>query len=194
MGGTETNWKHFWPGLLNQYAQVLTMSAICLNDAARARTQQVALSLLFTVLDVSRGVQTPALRVWLILLLWGQSQSLDLVPNRNCKEPWTSLQNQHFKTSEGLSLEQFKECLHFHWAGKEKWECKNPGASETWLGVMLGIRTGHPFCCRLADRDPVQNVSPVDLSSSRPDVIHVSVRADRLLSGCFLSLFIVLEV
>lgn len=41
----------------------------------------------------------------------------------------------------------------------------------------------------------MQNVSRVvDLSSPRPDVIHVSVRGDRLLSGCFLSLFIVLEV
>lgn len=54
---------------------------------------------------------------------------------------------------------------------------------------------GHPFSCRLADRDPVQNVSRrVDLSSSRLDVIHVCVRGDRLISGCFLSLFIMLEV
>lgn len=54
---------------------------------------------------------------------------------------------------------------------------------------------GHPFSCRLADRDPVQNISQgVDLSSSRPGVIHVHVRGDRLLSGCFLSVFIVLEV
>ena len=54
---------------------------------------------------------------------------------------------------------------------------------------------GHTFSCSLADRDPVQNVSRgVDLSSSRPDVIHVCARGDRLLSGCFLSLFIALEV
>lgn len=60
---------------------------------------------------------------------------------------------------------------------------------KTQRGVMLGVRMG------LADRDPVQNISQgVDLSSSRPDVIHVHVRGDRLLSGCFLSVFIVLEV
>jgi len=41
------------------------MSAICLNNIAGARTQEVARSLVFAVLDVPRGVQTLTSRVWL---------------------------------------------------------------------------------------------------------------------------------
>lgn len=68
-GRSGRNWnllEAFLPrGLLNRPAKVLIMSAICLNNTSRARIQQVALSLVFAVLDMPRVVQTPASRIWL---------------------------------------------------------------------------------------------------------------------------------